>query len=122
MNDIFVQLLNRTFQDANKKNDAVLMPKLQQIMAVLQKASTPPPELSLLEDMLSTSDESSLNKMIEQHTSEITPEFISIIANVITRSEEQAGNKTSGEEALMLGKLQSIYRAALKFSMKKSLN
>ena len=122
MNDIFIQLLNRTLQDANKKNDAVLMPKLQQIMAVLQKASTPPPELSLLEDMLSTPDESSLNKMIEQHASEITPEFITIIANVITRSEEQAGNKTSGEEALMLGKLQGIYRASLKFSMKKSLN
>ena len=121
VNDVFVQLLNRTLQDANKKNDAILMPKLQQIVAVLQQASAPPPELALLEEMLATPDESALNKMIEQHAAEITPEFSSIVASVISRSEEQAGGKTSGEEAQMLEKLQIIYRAILKFTMKKNL-
>ena len=122
INDTFVQLLNRTLQDANKKNDGVMMPKLQQIVNVLQQASTPPPELALLEEMLSTLDEPSLKKMIEQHSSEITPEFNSILANVISRSEEQSGGKASGEEAQMLEKLQVIYRAVLQFSMKKSMN
>ncbi|HEY5271259.1 MAG TPA: CpXC domain-containing protein [Anaerolineales bacterium] len=121
INDIFVQVLNRTLQDANKKNDSVLMPKLQQIVAVLQQASAPPPELALLEEMLAAPDETALNKMIEQHAAEITPEFSSIVASVISRSEEQAGGKTSGEEAEMLKKLQAIYRAVLKFTMKKNL-
>jgi hypothetical protein len=121
INDIFVQVLNHALQDANKKNDSVLMPKLQQIVTVLQKASTPPPELTLLEEMLTAPDESALNKKIEQHAAEITPEFSSIVASVITRSEEQAGGKTSGEEVQMLGKLQDIYRAVLKFTMKKNL-
>jgi hypothetical protein len=121
INDTFIEVLNRALQDANKKNDAVLMPKLQQIVAVLQQASAPPPELALLEEMLATPDETALNKMIEQHASELTPEFSSIVASVISRSEEQAGGKKSGEEAQMLEKLQVIYRAVLKFTMKKNL-
>jgi hypothetical protein len=121
INDVFIQLLNQTLQDANKKNDSVLMPKLQEIVAVLQQASAPPPEMALLEKMLATPDEISLNKMIEEHAAEITPEFSSIIASVISHSEEQAGGKTSGEEAEMLEKLQGIYRAILKFTMRKNL-
>jgi hypothetical protein len=121
INDIFVQLLNRTLQEANKKNDSILMPKLQQIVAVLQQASAPPPELALLEEMLAAPDETTMNKLIEQHAAEITPDFSSIVASVISRTEEQAGGKTSGEEAKVLERLQAIYRAILKFTMKKNL-
>jgi len=121
INDMFVQVLNRHLQEANKKNDSVMMPKLQQIVAVLQQASAPPPELALLEEMLTAPDDPALNKMIEQHAAELTPEFSSIIASVITRTEEQASGKGTGEEAQMLEKLQIIYRAILKFSMKKNL-
>jgi hypothetical protein len=121
INDTFVQVLNRALQDANKKNDAVLMPKLQQIVSVLQQASAPPPELALLEEMLTAPDETALNKIIEQHAAEITPEFNTIVASVISRSEGQAAGKPAGEEAQMLEKLQAIYKAILKFTMKKNL-
>lgn len=97
------------------------MPKLQQIVTVLQQASVPPPELALLEEMLTAPDETALNQMIELHSAEITPDFCSIVANVITRSEEQAGGKTPDEQAQMLEKLQVIYRAILKLIMKKNL-
>jgi hypothetical protein len=121
INDTFIQVLNGALQDANKKNDSVLMPKLQQIVDVLQKASAPPPELALLEEMLATPDEPALNKLIEQHAAELTPEFSSIVANVISRSEEQADGKATGEEAKMLEKLQAVYRAILKSSMLNNL-
>ena len=77
--------------------------------------------MALLEEMLAASDETALIQMIEQHAAEMTPEFNSIVASVISRSEEQAGGKPSGEEAQMLEKLQVIYRAILKFTMKKNL-
>lgn len=121
INDAFVQLLNQALQEANQKNDAERMPKLQQIVAVLQQASAPPPELSLLEELLDASDEASLDKMLQQHAEEITPEFSSIIANILTRSEEQAGTKPQGEEARTIEKLRGLYKAVLKFSMKKSM-
>ncbi len=83
------------------------MPKLQQIVAVLQQASAPPPELALLEELLDAPDEAALNKMLEQHTEEITPELSSIIANILARSEEQAGNKPQGEDAQTIEKLRT---------------
>jgi hypothetical protein len=122
INDVFVQLLNHELQEANKKNDSVRMPKLQQVAAVLQQASAPPPELALLEELLAAPDDAGLNKLIEQHGADITPEFSSIVASVISRSEEQANGKPTGEETQMLEKLQVIYRTILKYSMKKNLS
>jgi hypothetical protein len=121
INDAFVQVLNQALQEANQKNDSVQMPKLQQIVAVLQQASAPPPELALLEELLDAPDEAALNKMLELHTEEITPELSSIIANILARSEEQAGDKPQGEDAQTIEKLRNLYKLVLKFSMKKSM-
>ena len=121
MSDVFVQLLNSAVKEANQKNDSERMPKLQQIATVLQQASAPPPELALLEELLDAPDEASLNKLLEQHAKEITPELSSIIANILTRSEEQAGDKPKGEDAKTIDKLKQVYRAILKFTMKKSM-
>ena len=121
INDAFVQVLNQALQEANQKNDAERMPKLQQIVAVLQQASAPPPELALLEELLDAPDEAALNKMLELHSEEITPELSSIIANILARSEEQAGDKPQGEDAQTIDKLRNLYKVVLKFSMKKSM-
>jgi hypothetical protein len=121
MSDVFVQLLNNALKEANQKNDSERMPKLQQIATVLQRASAPPPELALLEELLDAPDEAVLNKLLEQHVKEITPELSSIIANILTRSEEQAGDKPKGEDAKTIDKLKQVYRAILKFTMKKSM-
>ena len=115
------EALNQALQEANQKNDAERMPKLQQIVSVLQQASTPPPELALLEELLDAPDEAALNKMFEQHAEEITPELSSMIGNILARSEEQAGAKPQGEDAQTINKLRALYNAVLKFSMKKSM-
>ena len=119
--DVFVQVLNRALQEAEKKKDTDQMAKLQQIVSVLQQASTPPPELALLEELLAAPDDAALNQLLEQHSSDITPEFNSIVANVLSRSEEQTGGKPGKEDAEVIAKLEKIYRTALKFSMKKSM-
>ena len=121
INDTFIQILNRELQEANQKNDTTRMPKLQQIVGVLQKVSAPPPELALLEELLDAPDESALDKLLEEHGKEITPEFSSIIANVLNRSEEQTGGKAQGEDAQAIEKLRNLYRKVLKFSMEKNL-
>jgi hypothetical protein len=121
INDTFVQVLNQALQEANQKNDAERMPKLQQIVAVLQQASTPPPELALLEELLDAPDEAALNKMLDKHAEEITPELSSVIGNILARSEEQAGAKPQGEDAQTIDKLRALYNTVLKYSMKKSM-
>jgi len=52
ISDTFVQLLNRALQEANQKNDAERMPKLQKVAEALQKVSAPPAELALIEELL----------------------------------------------------------------------
>jgi hypothetical protein len=120
INDVFIQILNKRLQEANQKNDSDMMPKLQQVVTVLQKASAPPPELALLEELLAAPDAKALDAMIESHGQEITPEFSSIIASVLSRSEEQGKEKPSAEEAELLSKLEMVYRSVLRYSMKKS--
>ena len=122
INEEFIQVLNQAVQDANKKNDTERMPKLQQIVSVLQQASAQPPELALLEELLDAPDEAALNKMLEQRSGEITPELHSMIANILARSEDQAGENPQGEDAQTIEKLRSLYKTVLQFSMKKNLN
>lgn len=121
INDSFVQILNNALQEANQKNDTERMPKLQQIVNVLQQASTPPPELALLETLLDAKDETALNKLLEEHTQEITPELSSMLASLMARTEEQAGAEPKGEAAQTVEKLRALYKAVLKFSMKKNM-
>ena len=121
INDSFIQILNRELQEANQKNDTARMPKLQQIVGVLQKVSAPPPELALLEELLDAPDEVALDKLLDEHSKDITPEFSSIIANVLNRSEEQTGGKPQGEDAQAIEKLRNLYRRVLKFSMEKNM-
>jgi hypothetical protein len=121
INDTFVQILNREMQEAKKKNEQGQIDKLGQVVAVLQKASAPPPELALLEELIQAPDEAAVNKMLEVHTQELTPEFSSIVASVLSRTEEQAGAKPRPEDADVVKKLEMVYRAILKYTMKKNL-
>lgn len=121
INDTFVQVLNRALQDANKAKDQGKIGKLQQIVAVLQKASAPPPELALLEELIQSPDGTALETLLEKHAQEINPEFTSIVASVLARTEEQAGKAPKQEEKDLIAKLREVYRAILKFSMKKNL-
>jgi len=60
--------------------------------------------------------------LLEQHADELTPELTSMLASILARSEDQAGQQPQGEEAETIAKLQALYRAILKFTMKKSMS
>ena len=121
ISEAFVQVLNRALQEALQKKDEERLKKLEQIVAVLQKASAPPKEYALLEKLLEASSENAIQKMLEEHKEEITPEFMSFVGGVLAQAEGRAGEKSQGEEAQVIERLEKIYRAALKFSMKKNL-
>ena len=121
ISEAFVQVLNHALQKATQKKDNAQLEKLQQIAAVLQQVSAPPHEYKLLEKLLDAPDDTALNKMLEEHKDEITPEFASFIGGVLAQSEEQGDAKSNKEQAQIIEKLNLIYRAVLKFSMKKSM-
>jgi CRISPR/Cas system CSM-associated protein Csm2 small subunit len=119
--EAFVQVLNHALKEASQKKDEERLKKLEQIVAVLQKASAPPKEYALLEKLLEASSENAIQKKLEEHKEEITPEFLSFVGGVLAQAEGRAGEKPQGEEAQVMERLEKIYRAALKLSMKKNL-
>jgi len=119
--DVFIQVLNRALQEAQKKNDEERLNKLQRIVAILQQATAPPKEYEILEKLLDAPNETALNKLLEKRAKEITPEFVQFVSGVVAQTESRAGEKPQGEEARVVERLQALYRTILKFSMKKSM-
>jgi hypothetical protein len=121
INDTFVQVLNLTMQQAAQKKDQALLEKLQQIVAILQQFSGPPPEYEFLNVLLEATDDLSLTKLLQEHDAEITPEFSQFLSDLIAQSENRTDAPANEQETKILARIQEVYRAILKFSMMKNL-
>lgn len=117
--DVVVQALEKKLQEASRKQDIDRMQKLQQVVAILQQASTPP-ELALINELLEyTDDETVLAHKLKEHEAEISEEFSGMIASLMSQVEQQGiKDPNSGE---ILKRLETLYRVILKKSMQKNL-
>ncbi len=111
---LFVDLANTELEKARKDGNRDRLQKLQSVMSVLQSASAPPPEYALLEELLAAGDEAGRQKLLSEHSSEITPEFLQLITGLLSQSE--------GQEPELLKQLEEVNRSALRFSMQANLN
>ena len=115
MDDLFVQVLENELALARKNADLERISKLEQVMIIVEKTNEPPAEIKLLQELLSTQNEEDLRNKLQEHSNEITPEFAEIINTVISQSD---GKK---QDADLVEKLKTVYRAVLRFSMQKNL-
>lgn len=113
ISELFVQVLRDELQAARQKNDEDRLRKLQQVVVVLQRASAPPPEVALIQELMDTPDETTLNKVLQEHKKEITEEFMQTLGGLI--SQAQSGEQE--QEPGVVEKLTEVYRAALRLSM-----
>jgi len=116
LSDLFVEILKTELDAARKAGDLSRSSKIQQVVATLQKASAPPPEVALIDEMLSTEDEAALDKLIEANSDKINPDFVQLLNNIVTQAEQQ------GQQPEMVDQIRELYRKVLRFSMKKALN
>jgi hypothetical protein len=115
VDEFFVQAFNDEMEAARKAGDLEKISKLKQLEEVVDKASAPPPEVALIQELLEASESDiELNKKIEQHKTEITPEFMDILSNLIVRTE-------SSEDAELKEKLNQVFSAALRLTMSANL-
>jgi len=118
-NETVVQVLETKLRDAQQKNETDRMQKLQQIVAVLQQASTPP-ELELVNELVDAAEsEASLEKALNAHAKELTDELTGMLASLMQQVEQQGSKDPNSEE--IIKRLEMVYRAILKRSMKKNL-
>lgn len=115
VDEFFVQAFNEEMEAARKVGDLEKISKLKQVEEVVDKASAPPPEVALIQELLDVANsESDLLKKLEEHKAEITPEFMDILSNLLVRTE-------SGEDAELKERLNKIFSMALRLTMSANL-
>jgi hypothetical protein len=114
IDEFFVQVLSEEMDAARKKGDLERIGKLGQIQQVLEEASTPPPELAMIQELLDISDEQELKKQLEARKAELTPEFMEILTQLVAKTD-------ASEEPELNNRLQIIYQQALRISMQANL-
>jgi hypothetical protein len=116
LSDFFVEILKTELEAARKVGDIGRSSKLQQIVATLQKASAPPPEVALIDEMLATEDEAVLDKLLEANSDKITSDFAQLLNNIVTQAEQQ------GQQPELVDPIRNLYRKILRFTMKKAMS
>ena len=117
-----VDLVNQMMRQASEANDYERMGKLQKMVEVLQEASTPPPEVAFIEQLLEAPDVAAIEKMLNENEDKITEEMMSTLSGLMAQLEAQGKTGQGGEQAKELTeKLETLYKIALKFSMKKKM-
>lgn len=117
-----VDLVSQMVRQASEKNDYARMGKLQKMMEVLQEASAPPPEVAFIEQLLEAPDDAAIEKMLSENQDKINEDFMNTLSGLMAQLEAQGQSGQGGEQArALIEKLESVYKVALKFTMKKNL-
>jgi hypothetical protein len=114
MDDFFAEVLRDELQKARQAGDLDRSSKLQKVVEVIQKASAPPPEIALAEELMGAENEDARHEILEEHAAEITPEFLQMLTALMAQLEQQDQKELSE-------RLQEAYRSALRFSMQSNL-
>lgn len=115
INDFFVEALKAEMQIARQKAYLDKISKLQTIVNVIQRHSAPPPEVQLIESLLSAPDDEGVRNILQANESHITPEFLQLLNSVAEQSEAEGQNPQISQ------RLRQVYRLAMRFVMSKNL-
>lgn len=115
-----VQALEMMLHKATEEKDEALLAKLQQVVAVLQQASGPLPEYEFIEKLLSAESDEALEKVIAENEDKITDELLQTLGGIVAQQKGQE-DKLSPQDKEMFAKMEEVYGAVLKFSMKKNM-
>jgi uncharacterized protein YutE (UPF0331/DUF86 family) len=116
VDEFFVQVFNEEMEAARKSGDLEKITKLKQVEEVVDKASTPPPEVALIQELLEAANsDDELNKKLEAHKAEITPEFMEILSNLLVRAD-------SGDDVELKSRMTKVFSMALRMTMSENIS
>jgi len=114
-----VDVVNQLLRQASEKNDYTRMGKLQKMVEVLREVSTHP-EVAFIEQLLDAPDEISVERMLDANRALINDQFMQALIGLVAQVDEAASQGNAEAKALS-EKVGTVYKTALKFSMKKNL-
>lgn len=118
IDEFFVEALSAALEEARQKGDLERSSRLQQVLTEIEKLSAPPPEIQLVEELVEMADDeqsvlSRLQSLEDDALRRLTDMLTSMAASLEADSSEQA--------AELRERLQKVYNAALRLSMKRSM-
>ncbi len=114
IDEFFVQELNSQMEAARGQGDLEKIGKYQKIANVLEQASSEPPELAFIEELLDAQDEQATRKILDDNQDKISPELIDTLTNIMAQVE-------SSEEKELAAKIKAVHRAVVRYSMELNL-
>jgi hypothetical protein len=114
IDEAFLQVLNNDMAAARQQGDLEKIQKLGQVVQVIQQASTPPPEIEMIEELLEEEDEKARQEWLQANKEKVTSEFVDTLTNLVGQSQD-------GRDQELSKRLQEVYRSVLRFSMKSNL-
>jgi len=114
IDEYFMQALESEIENARQDVNLEKMGKLQRVAEALKRYSTPPPEVAMIENLLSAQSDQELEQLLQENAEQITPEFLALLASIATQDDQNQPKEIQE-------KLQQIYRRVLRFSMQQNL-
>lgn len=114
INEAFLEVLNTELQLARQKADLERINKLQALANAIKEASAPPPELEVLNQLVSAESDEQRMDLLQANAHLITPQFLEMLNNVMAQIEQQP------EE--VRARLEEVYRTVLRFNMFQNLS
>ncbi len=115
VNDFFIQAVQAELSAAQKDANLDRIQKLERIMIVIEKASTPTEEVKLFENFLESKDEGDLDRLISENSAKINQDFLDLMNNIVNQVQKQ------NDQPELLEKVKTVHKAILKHSMKKQM-
>lgn len=115
IDEFFLQVLAMELETSRKSGDLERISKLQQVADVLQQASAPPQEISLIEELLDAPDDQARRDILEGNRDKITPDFLQILSSLVSQVNE------SQQDPSLAERLKTLNRQVLRFSMEANL-
>ena len=120
IDDYFMQALMIEMEEANQKDDTERLEKLKELMDIVQdvlQAASLGPDGVLLEALLEMETPEERKEVMEENADKITPEFIESVTGLMMQLE----NSEDEQAKEMKEKVRTVYREALRFSMKSQM-
>ena len=121
IDDYFLQALVLETEEAKQKSNQERVQKLEKIMEVIQEvlqSASMGPEGVLLETLLEGETPEARRAIMEENADKITPEFIEAITSFMMQLE----NSEDDQAKQLSSQVRTVYREALRFSMKAQMN
>jgi hypothetical protein len=114
LDEYFSAAVEAELKEARKQGDLARSAKAQKLIEILQAAAQPPAEFALIEELINLNDDTSRRQLLDKNQDKISPDFLQMINGLASQMESEGQSE-------MAGRLQDVYRLALRYSMEANL-